>query len=179
MRLGQEGPPASEARGTAPAVRPCSVAPGSPGESIPRGPRVLPHGRSCRHARVGVCAAHHRQARPVCRRTLPGGRADRALLGWDALGQDEPTRFPWQCTNERLCTAPRFSVSIGAAACVNLLRHTKYGQGLCTRASQEDRPRRNLWHGCVNQSIAMPLSRTRERTTTRHQSGTGVPRCYR
>ena len=41
MRRGQ-GLSTAEARGTASPVRPCSVAPGSPRESIPQGARVVP-----------------------------------------------------------------------------------------------------------------------------------------
>ena len=69
----------SEARGTAPAVQPCSVAPGSPGESIPRGPRVLPRGPRGRHARVVACAAPYRQgtACGACSQSTPGAGCPR------------------------------------------------------------------------------------------------------
>ena len=57
MRRGQ-GLSTAEARGTASPVRPCSVAPGSPRESIPQGARVVPRGRGrAPHARSGLHGA--------------------------------------------------------------------------------------------------------------------------
>src|SRR5262249_41171098 len=90
-------------------------APGSPSESIPRGPRVLPRGRD---------------GAPRSRRGLHGappagyhlGRAARSLLGQDALGQDAPRRFPWPRANGRLHNNERRTVGVGLETCTKVWR---------------------------------------------------------
>jgi hypothetical protein len=75
-------PGASDLRGPRPGapVRPCSGAPGSPGESIPRGPRVLPRRRGgAPRARRGLRGAPPAgPACGACSQSTPGAGGPRA-----------------------------------------------------------------------------------------------------